>query len=1398
MNINWHNIRPINGDQKEGFEELVSQLARKEDIPDKSHFIRKGKPDAGVECLWILNDGTEWAWQAKYFTSSLDDSQWNQLDKSVQTVIIKHPKVVKYIIAIPIDPPDARIDKQKSMLQKWDERVEKWQGWAKSQNLTIEFVPWRHSDFIRRFQKPENAGFLKFWFDKEIFTDKWFNEKLELSIANLGNRYTPEINFELDIIKIFDGIARDNKFYAQLRKQFDDLLISLKKIKSGYEDSELSQQLSTLGHFCDSLYQEYLNINSMKETRYDFEILESKMNEVTSILNSTGNRIDDLISTINNGSKARLEYLKYNIRNAYSDIVNFESFITSTTVKLFNTPYLLLDGEAGIGKSHLLADLANIRNMEQKYSILLLGQHFNREENPQKQILNQLDLNCRFDEFLEALNCKSQISGTRIIIFIDAINEGAGRKFWPDYLNGFIKMISKYSWLGLVFSIRSSYLKLFEDNIKALSNQLIRYTHYGFRNVEYEASKLFFKNYNIELPSVPLLHPEFQNPLFLKIFCEGLNRSDYTKIPDGIDGITKVFDFFIDSINKKLSSPKYFDYLPEINVVKKVIHRITKFKSTNNLYYIPIDNASEIISDIQTTHKISGNLAGMLISEGIISTNLFWNEEAEIYEEGIYISYERFDDHMVVSEILENVSNENIRKCFEVDGALYKFVKDEFAINSNTGIIEALSIQLPEKYGIELFELLRENDNYEIAEAFVSSLLWRKNKTLIEEQVVDYINDVVLNFEGTHAYFWDTIIAVSINPKHCFNANKTHAVLSRYSLADRDAWWPQLIHDWYNEDKSLKRLIDWAWSIEDKKHISDESIELASIMLSWFLTSTNRKLRDSATKALICILENRIHIVIKLLKKFENLNDPYVYERIFAVVYGCTLRTETKRNLKELCEYIYETIFQKEKVYPHILLRDYARNIIEYTLIMEVELNIDAELIRPPYKSDFPPIPQDIEIEKYEIDHNSSNFRDYYWSINKILYSMEVEHSRNGKIAHYGDFGRYIFQSAFYCWKELNVVDLKNIAIKKIFNLGYSAEKHGQFDRKIGNRDRHYHETERIGKKYQWIALHELLAQLSDNYQMRAPWSWGDEIEIVDYCGPWEPYLRDIDPSTIGKYPLTNLMNIQPNIEYNNWYSDNHLWLKSISDLPDPKLLIENSSKEWVMLEGHYNITDERLLGNERYSIPQKSFWYIIKSYLVSTAQYETIYKWLLNKNFMNRWMPESHGRYEIFNREYYWSPAYQYFKKEYYGGEQLSKLYDKEKDKEIGDVIVTTKSYLWEAEYDFSKENVVRLLKPCGRIVELLKLSYKNNESYMYSEDGELICFDNSERNSGDSRLYFRKSALMEFLEKHDYKIIWTVLCEKNIMGGDDSDDYGNWPTGSGIYTIINDEITGNLKQFS
>lgn len=58
FNIDFNNIRFLNGSANEGFEEFVCQLARREDILYSKEFVRNGKPDGGIECYWILEDGS--------------------------------------------------------------------------------------------------------------------------------------------------------------------------------------------------------------------------------------------------------------------------------------------------------------------------------------------------------------------------------------------------------------------------------------------------------------------------------------------------------------------------------------------------------------------------------------------------------------------------------------------------------------------------------------------------------------------------------------------------------------------------------------------------------------------------------------------------------------------------------------------------------------------------------------------------------------------------------------------------------------------------------------------------------------------------------------------------------------------------------------------------------------------------------------------------------------------------------------------------------------------------------------------------------------------------------------------------------------------------------------------
>ena len=650
----------------------------------------------------------------------------------------------------------------------------------------------------------------------------------------------------------------------------------------------------------------------------------------------------------------------------------------------------------------------------------------------------------------------------------------------------------------------------------------------------------------------------------------------------------------------------------------------------------------------------------------------------------------------------------------------------------------------------------------------------------------------------------------------------------------------------------MQRLIDWALQDEDKKYLSDESRLLACKALAWLFTSTNISFRDSATKALVCLLENQVSIIWRLLIDTHNINDPYVQERIFAAAYGAVLRSDNLEGLEKLATLIYETHFATKitlgkEVYPNVLVRDYARNIIEYALYKKV-LGIENKetikhIIRPPYNSELPDsFPSNEEIDA----HKSSNYSDPYWGKNRILSSMVTEYGRG--ICSYGNFGRYTFGAKVRAWDQFNDNDLSNYACKLIFEkYGYDAEKHGKFDRYANDGDRHTNTKERIGKKYQWMALYEVLARLSDNYQMSE--GYGENKEYSWYQGTFEPFVRNIDPTVVNKLNQnkTNKEECWWNkLEYTEWNGSHQEWLISANNLPDTKKIIElkdNHGNEWLVLETYLDWDEDVPVGYEKYDYPHKHLWYQIKSYFVRNEDADSVINWAKKQHFMgNRLLPETQDEYQVFSREYYWSPVYHFFDDSYYGRTHWEEVYEQREfpvkniknsenkskleieetedgiqinmakllenmksvmnaidnlpeEKFIAEVMVTTESHIWES--GSGDEEKPSYLAPRELMYEKMQLQYSQNMGEWLNLQGEVVCFDPSVNTNAPSCLLVRKDALLKFLADNNLKIFWTCLGEKQIRGIDDYNKFNisEWLELSGVFTFLSNNIEGEIN---
>lgn len=1504
MSISWHNLRSLNNSQNSAFEEICCQLAATEQVPQGSKFTRKGTPDAGVECYWTLPNGDEWAWQAKFFLSRPENNQWAQIDDSVKTALEKHPRLTSYTICLPIDRSDPRHEDQTWFMDRWNSQVEKWKTWAEAQGMSVEFNYWGASELLLRLSREEHRGRYYFWFTSEKFSQLWFEQHIEAAIQNIGPRYTPELNVSLPIASLFDGLGRTNAFYERLQ-------VLRGKIKRAHTNS-LSVHVEEVAHdkyaaLNDSLEQllhthlaiddygiEPIDFNSIAELTSQ---LRDKAWEISEILEmakkeATQATAGEKQSAERNDTSRDFSYRRHHLQELAKHTSELSSFSRGDECRLANTPALLLTGDAGTGKSHLLCDVASQRIKAALPTVLLLGEQFNDDE-PWSQILRLLGLTCSREEFLGALNAAAQATGSKALITIDALNEGEGKRLWKRHIAGMLTQILHHPWISIALSVRTSYERtVIPEGL--IPERLIRSEHSGFSDHEYEATSTFFSYYGINAPSVPLLNPEFQNPLFLKLFCKGLVNQGLTEVPSGLQGITAIFNFFITSLNRRLADAERLDFDEKANLVQRVVDVLILRMAEVEKTWLHREEAQTLVNSFLPREGYESSLFRNLLSEGLLAEDMFFSESGDRrLVEGVRFSYERLSDHLVVKHLLDkHLNTERPEESFAPEMPLGALVKDEWDIWQKRGLIEALCVQLPERIGRELPELAPSiADLNPVLEAFIDSIKWR-NQGAINSSTINYINNHVLLYKHIDSMFWEALLMVASNREHPLNADFLHSHLMRFEMANRDRWWSVFLHEQFSfrESSAIDRLVNWAWSPSDKSQIDDESIWLSATALSWFLTTSNRYLRDRATKALVSLLTPRIHVLRILIERFLDIDDPYVLERLFAIAYGCALRSRDVEGIASLATDIYGWVYEDGEPIPHITLRDYARGVIEKALNNGSKLNIDVKKIRPPYKSEWPTdIPTEEEVEgnqqwkdtaiyysvmkwgdfsRYVIGTNTPMFE---WSSRRLgsaptpkeqydafvasltkkqLNALEILIKVRDNIKYYRKLGEAerkdifkfnitdeqldliaknyeertrktmgkkkgdIFNSLVISYlkepdhredkHEFDLSLIQRLTLKRAFELGWTRERFEKFDAKITREEYHgrsARKPERIGKKYQWIAYHEIMARVSDNFIYKGS-GWDGQPEL--YQGPWQVLTRDVDPSCLIKSTASGTWNKHNNTwwfpsSYNHWadITDAKEWIKRDDDLPSVIPLIEvinpDDSSSWLTMDAHFKWEPPVPLGEERSGDLSRTLWYVLRSSLVKKEDMEEAFEWASRRKSVGNFMPDAQHLHEAFLGEFYWAPAYSFHNVPYYNHPGWAHV-DDDLTKELH---ATTETYLRESStYDCSIDEGYSINLPVKLIADGMGLNWRGVEGNHYNQRGELIAFDPSVREDGPSALLVKKKEFEEFLEANGYDIVWTVYGEKYQYTGSPGSEgwYGRLEI-DGAFRMQDGLLLGSLR---
>ncbi len=1214
--------------------------------------------------------------------------------------------------------------------------------------------------------------------DTSILRDNLIDNQLSASISSLGPRYTPKLNIETENMLVFEALTMSEWFIEENYKYFNKIVYSI-------EENIESNLRSLKGK---EIYREFMNRINVDLTKIrEFLDSDKKFEEMLSLLKEAHLVLDKIQS-----SSDPYPFYEANIEKEDKDtlikyfgeidkvILSFKKFLNKTCYQCLYDPYLLFCGEAGIGKSHLLADMAIKKRAENHIVFLFLGQHFSSQMDPLKQMLESLDFTGSTELFLSTINREAVRTNKRAILIIDALNEGEGRGgLWRNHLQKFIDKIKDYPSISFVFSIRTPFIsKILPENFID-TNKITKFEHFGFSEDNYSPITAFCSYYKIEEPAFPLLNPEYNNPLFLKLVCELHASRDHNSFDQNLK-ISNLFAFIIDDANKKLSDYNRLDFDSNLTVVHEILREVISVQHKSvyrEMDYMDVYRAIRQVAADFTRFETK-------VLEALIQENILMDSVDYKGERIVYFAYERMGDYLLANYLLERYktkdrTREELIKSISTDKNIKKYFNTEADVSFNVGLLEALMVVLADEFHIELFEVFPTyKEDFTFMESFNNSLIWRDGSS-ITEITKEYINKHIFHYKYTLESFLDVLIQKSCVLEHPLNANALFKILSGNAMPIRDAFWTTKIS---SRNIDILKIINWVR--ENSTRINPKTVELYQITLIWFLSSTNKEVRDSSTKSLVILFKEFPETVLNILHKFNSVDDPYILERLYAAVLGGVVRSKNHQVHPNIAKYIYKEIFCKSEVYPHVLLRDYARQTIEFILLSYDLPELDREKITPPYKSKwYKKIPTNDEIDQLEKEYTKDNNTREAYSVNRIISSMTTEYGRG--VGGYGDFGRYVFGSKVTAWKNQfdSDQDLSNIAIKRVFEMGYDIGLHGEFDMRVSSFDRHSNVTERIGKKYQWIAFHELMAKLTDNFptfkeekiytkeygeykERNILKQWAviegkeeleEEIEDIlneeehiikvnktfnpKYSGPWEPTMRDIDPTFLLKgikeKELELIPSQLPTETTIEWVKDGSLF-----DDTHKYLELELNNTNFLALFSHFNwaIKKEDVPYNERDSIIFRASAFFVKS----SNKEEVVKRRRESIDGNGVPLPSS---YNIFAYEHYWSESYSDFEKE-------------RASYKDNDVLPACHEYFWETDHSFDDGDSVTYVLPAQIIVDHFALK-QQTEGVWQDENGDIICFD-ARLLGYDSCLLIKKENLIKFIEENDYSLMWGVYAEK------------------------------------
>ncbi len=358
----------------------------------------------------------------------------------------------------------------------------------------------------------------------------------------------------------------------------------------------------------------------------------------------------------------------------------------------------------------------------------------------------------------------------------------------------------------------------------------------------------------------------------------------------------------------------------------------------------------------------------------------------------------------------------------------------------------------------------------------------------------------------------------------------------------------------------------------------------------------------------------------------------------------------------------------------------------------------------------------------------------------------------------------YLSAIGYEEYSKIDVQQCRLWVVKRAYDLGWSSELFANDGSGTGY-SRHDNDFERIGKKYQRIALDELLARLADNYWMLQ--DWPEKPAIYKYSH--QNFYRDIEPTILPNCCAST----ESKTELNDWMLEPIINLPSVDEsnlkewpfeqnptqsMEDKLVRTDRENRKWLVLyeyNGERENYPERHRGEHGARIEEFRFLYCV---FLKQGMASELASLLSDEQHLDGHLTKPREFTDgPFLREAFWRDTW------------ASEKYDdtfSRNDKEI-EFAIPAAFYLWESHMDKSLPDGCSQYMPQKWFADELNIEMDERRAHLWRDSQERVIIRSNESSDEQSIILIDEESLNKYAEDFKVEPVWLMIAERSSWPG-------------------------------